>query len=229
MKQLVLHIEGEGESVAVPRLIKKLLSELNAWDVVKLDPNPFRVGHVQKLLKDNYSEWRKKLSATLKRGNVGGVLLLLDGDLKKVGAEQFCAATVGQNLAEQAKAVGGGALFSVAVVFARQEYESWLIAAIESFSGKTLPDGRQANPRQVPAPEWNLEERPRDAKGWLNDVVEDGYKPTRDQAAMTDLLELQAVRVRNPRSFRRLESAVNQLVIAIRSNQHIVTPARSDS
>lgn len=223
MKRLVLFVEGEGEAHAVPMLVKRLLTEQNAWDAVSLDEDTFRVGEVNKLVKDEYREWQRKLAASSKRRNVGGVLLVLDGDVKKVGTEPFCAAIVAKSLARRAVAVGGGTKFSVAVVFARQEYESWLIAGIESFAGRCLPDGRVI-PAEVKSPEGDLEESPRNAKGWLNDIIEGGYKPTRDQAVLTTLLDLQMVRNRQLRSFLRLESAIAGLVSAIRADQHCVTP-----
>ncbi len=223
MKRIVLFVEGEGEADAVPRLVKKLLTEQNAWDVVSLDENPFRVGQVNKLVKDQYHEWKRKLAASLRRRNVGGVLLLLDGDIKKVEGKEFCAANTARSLANEAVEVGGGAMFSVAVVFARQEYESWLIAGIKSLAGKRLADGREIDPG-ANLPEGDLEEAPRDAKGWFNKIVEGGYKPTRDQASVTDLLDLDVVREKNLRSFRRLESALSELVSAIRNDQHVVTP-----
>lgn len=186
-KRIVLFVEGEGEANAVPQLVKRLLTELNAWDAVALDEHPFRVGHINKLAKDDYREWKRKLSASLKRPNVGGVLLILDGDIKTVGGSPFCAVAVARSLAEIARGVGGGSTFSVATVFARQEYESWLIASIESFAGKTFPDGRLA-PVHAAVLEGDLEENPRDAKGWLNKAIDGGYKPTRDQATLTQWL-----------------------------------------
>ena len=71
MKRLVLFVEGEGEAEAVPRLVKRLLTEQNAWDAVSLDDNTFRVGEINKLVKDNYREWKRKLAASLKRRDVG--------------------------------------------------------------------------------------------------------------------------------------------------------------
>lgn len=141
MKRIVLFVEGEGEAVAVPMLIRLHLTEQNAWDAVILDDHPFRVGQINKLIKDDFYEWKRKLKAALKRSNVGGVLLLLDGDIKKVGRKSFCAAEVAQSLAQSAKDVGGGAVFSVASIFVHQEYESWLIASFASLEGKELPDG----------------------------------------------------------------------------------------
>jgi hypothetical protein len=181
MKRIVLFVEGEGESDAVPNLVKRILTEQNAWDAVFLDENTFRVGEVSKLVKNKYDHWKRKLAASLKRPNVGGVLLLLDGDVKKIGGEEFCAAKVARSLAGEAKAAGGGARCSVAVVFARQEYESWLIAGVASLAGKRLPDGRIIAADAKP-PAGDVEEGPRNAKGWFSGVVEGGYKPTRDQS-----------------------------------------------
>ena len=224
MKRIVLFVEGEGESGAVPKLVAGLLAKQSAWDVVILDEHPFRVGQIIKLVKDDYREWKRKLSAALKRANVGGVLLLLDGDTKRVGDAPFCAANTAKSLAAVAASVGAGSNFSVASVFARQEFESWLIAGFESFAGKTFPDGRKV-PANVAVPASDLEESPRDAKGWLNRAIDGGYKPTRDQAILTQWLDPQLVRDRGIRSFQRLESAVSELVTAIRSGNHVVTPS----
>lgn len=69
-----------------------------------------------------------------------------------------------------------------------------------------------------------------DVKGWLNRCIEAGYKPTRDQEALTRLMieHLDVIRPRPLRSFRRLESALRQLVDALRSGKHVVT-SRSPS
>ena len=89
-------------------MVKSLLTEHNAWDAVILDEHPFRVGQINKLVKDNHRGWKRKLSATLKCPNVGGVLLLLDGDTKRVGNAPFCAANTAKYLAATAVNVGGG-------------------------------------------------------------------------------------------------------------------------
>jgi Domain of unknown function (DUF4276) len=224
MKRLVLFVEGEGEADAAPMLVKRLLAEQGAWDSLFLDDKPFRVGGANKLVKADFCEWRRLLAASLKRRDIGGVLLILDGDIKKSWKGAFCAADVARSLAVEAVHVGGGKTFSVAVVFARQEYETWLIAGIASLAGKTLPDGRLI-PSHAKPPDGDLEERPRDAKGWLRDVIEGGYKPTIDQASLTDLVDLEVIRARNLRSFQRLESAVSSLLSAIRNNQRIVSPS----
>jgi hypothetical protein len=228
MKRIVLFVEGEGEAEAVPKLVKRLLTEQNAWGAVSLDEDTFRVGHVNKLVKGKYHEWKRKLAASSRRRNVGGVLLLLDGDVDEVEGKAFCAGDVAKLLACEALAVGGGVKFSVAVVFAMQEYESWLIAGVESFAGKRLPDGRLIA-KDAKAPQGDLEKSPRGAKEWLSAVVEGGYKATLDQAALTDIVDLGAVRRRKLRSFRRLESAVAGLVSAVRNEKHIATPCQPNA
>lgn len=51
-KRIVLFVEGEGEANAVPQLIKRIFTEQNAWDAVALDEHPFRVGQINRLVKD---------------------------------------------------------------------------------------------------------------------------------------------------------------------------------
>ena len=110
------------------------------------------------------------------------------------------------------------------MVFARQEYETWLIAGVASLAGRGLPDGRLIE-SQCESAEGDLEASPRDAKGWLDNIIEGGYKPTRDQAALTRLVDLEVIRARKLRSFRRLESAVSSLLEAIRRDRPIVSPS----
>jgi hypothetical protein len=45
-KRLVLFVEGEGDERAVPVLIKRFLTDQNAWPEVILDEQPFRIGEV---------------------------------------------------------------------------------------------------------------------------------------------------------------------------------------
>jgi Domain of unknown function (DUF4276) len=225
MRRLVLFVEGKGDEDALPTLVKRVLNEHHGWhDDVLLDNDAFRVGEVNKLIRDDFRFWNRFLNASLKRRNVGAVLLVLDGDSKRIGGEEFCAAAVARSLAIAATHVGAGRSFSVAVVFARQEFETWLIAGLPSLVGGRLPDGRliEAN---MKAPGGDLEASPRDAKGWLRAAVNGGYNPSRDQAAFTKLVDLEVIRARNLRSFRRLESAVSNLLQAIRCDKPIASPS----
>jgi Domain of unknown function (DUF4276) len=229
LKRLVLFLEGEGDAAAAPILIKKILTELRAWDCVFLDPDPFRIGGVTNLLGTKEANWTKKLLAAANRGHLGGVLLLQDGDVKLRRGQPLCARNIGWDLSCRAREVGAGSTFSVASVFALQEFESWLIAGIESLAGKTLADGRIDIPTDLKVPEGNLEMHPRDAKGWLRERIPAGYRETTDQELLTQAVDLNTIRQYGLKSFRRLESALRELVEAIRTGRHIVTPAEPNS
>jgi hypothetical protein len=69
------------------------------------------------------------------------------------------------------------------------------------------------------------EESPRDAKGWLHKNLVDGYNPTDRQLELT-----RAVRDWSPvqllNCFQRLEHALVELAIAVKTSRHIVSPQR---
>lgn len=227
-KRLVLLVEGDGDVQAAPILLKRLLADYGAFDVVRLDPHPLRVGEYGKICRNGFSEWHRFLQVAAKRGDLGGCLLMLDGDSRATTAGQpFCAQVAARFLANEARKAGGGSLFSVAIVFACMEFESWLIAGAPMLAGKSFADGRKELPERIEAVPADPESAPRDAKGWFRRIMKTGYKPTRDQAELTRLLDLPAVRQRGMRSFRRLEHAVKELVEAVRCGEHRVTPTTS--
>jgi hypothetical protein len=224
-KRLVLFVEGQGDVQAAPILLNRLLSEYGAFDVVFSDPDPFRVGEYSRISKDGFAHWRRFLQAASRRASFGGCLLLLDGDSQaKVQGLPFCAMRAARLLAAEAQVVGAGRLFSVAVVFACMEFESWLIAGVNSLLGRRFSDGRKELPEAIEKIPPDPEAAPRDAKGWFGRIMETGYRPARDQTELTRLVDINLIRKQDMRSFRRLESAVKQLVEAIRSGKHVVTP-----
>src|SRR5260370_2271914 len=123
-KRLVLFVEGQGDRDAVPVLVKHRLTELEAWGHVFLDTQPFVVGEVAKVPCREGQKWVGWLAGARKRGNLAGGLLVLDGDAGRIRGEDFCAARTAARLAELSRRAGGGSLFSVACVFACQEFES---------------------------------------------------------------------------------------------------------
>jgi hypothetical protein len=221
--KLVLFVEGEGDRDAV--LVKRILTAQQLWQGLSLDPQPFVVGELGKLVRNEASDWIRFLKAAAKsRRPLGGVLLLVDGDMDRLRGKPFCACEVARYLAGRAREAGGGVLFSVAVVAALREFESWLLAGVESLAGNLLTGGRPGVRAGTTSPSGDLEKAPRDAKGWLRKYMASGYKPTTDQRALTELVALDMIRQRNLRSFRRLESAVTQLAGAIGSGNHVSTP-----
>ena len=228
-RRLVLFGEGEGEEKALPELVKKLLNQYNGRDALFVDKDVFRTGDIFKLAKDDFSNWKRWVQAAIKRPNVGAILVVSDGDADHYPAgsrNHFCAWTVAVELASQAAIHhGAGKGFSLAAVVACQEYESWLIAGTSSLAGKKMSDGRTALRSGTTAPGNNLELAPRDAKGWLSKQMPNGYKASIDQVELTRLVELEVIRQRGMRSFKRLEDAVRELIEANRSGRHVCTPA----
>jgi hypothetical protein len=224
MKRVVLFVEGDGDALAVPVLVRRLLEKLQAWDCIYLDPRPLIVRGLGRLFKNNCANWVRWLGTAAKRREIGAVLLVLDGDIPRIQGEVFCAANVARKLAQEATRARGGDLFSVATVFAYREYESWLIAGVESLAGKRLKGGRLGVKSGTRPPDGDLESAPRDAKGWLSRVMASGYSAVRDQAPLTEIVDWDLVRNRPMRSFRRLENAVSQIVCAIRSESPLASP-----
>jgi Domain of unknown function (DUF4276) len=204
-RRVILFVEGEGDRDAAPILVRKLLDEIAAWSHLYLDDAPFVVGHVAGLTKHNGKEWLRFLNAARKKKNLGAVLLILDGEDEPIRKEEFCTGKFAARLAGWARNVGAGTLFSVACVFARQEYESWVIACAEELAGKRLPDGREGIIAGTKPPENDVEKSPRNAKGWLGRNIPGGYKASTDQELLTRLMldHLKAPRLREMRSFRR--------------------------
>ncbi len=98
--RLVLFVEGEGDREAVPFLVKRLLTDLEAWSVLFLDDKPFVVGNVAELTQHEGKDWIRLLKAARKRRNLGAVLLIQDGDLGRIRGEDFCAVRFGTRLSQ---------------------------------------------------------------------------------------------------------------------------------
>ena len=226
MKRLVLVGEGQGDALALPVLARKLLRDELSEGRLLLDPEVIRAGHASGLVRwdkpntrEDYSNWVRFLSYAARRKNVAGILAVFDGDAKTFPAgtrAPFCAATAAKAMAVAARETGAGRVFSLAVVFACVEYETWLVAGAGApttagtpvlFPGKAFPTGD---------PESH-------GKGWIvrNMPL---YRETRDQKTLTEMLDLPTVRAKNLRSFTRLENALDQLVTAARSGKHVSSP-----
>jgi hypothetical protein len=129
MKRLVVMGEGQGEYEALPLLVSRVINEKipAAHGQLFVDSASFKIGEVQSLAARNFAKWHRLLKAAAKRPHIGGILVVLDGDLPKVLGNPFCAARIATQLAEETRIDGAGAVFSVGVVFACREFESWFI------------------------------------------------------------------------------------------------------
>jgi hypothetical protein len=229
MKRLVLLGEGQGDAFALPVLVRRLFQEKTARDLY-VDRDVIRTGSSglvrwNKLTgQSDYSEWVSRVALAARRRDVGAVLAIYDGDFKMFPpgtTAPFCASTAAKSLAAAGRSAGAGKTFSLSVVFACSEYEAWLIAGAESLAGRSLDDGRLALPLNAAFPSGNPESH---GKRWLEQNCPN-YRETRDQAALTELLDFKLVRARKLRSFARLENALEQLLQAVGKGTHISTPS----
>ncbi|HEY2587647.1 MAG TPA: DUF4276 family protein [Tepidisphaeraceae bacterium] len=231
--RLVLFVEGKGDKAAVPALARRVVKDVGANDALFVDPEPFLVKGIGKLVKNDCADWHRWLQAAGRtRRNLGAVLLVLDGDadqvpkswndyLTRYGNADFCPYRVAGTLAHASQQSRAGSAFSLAVVFAMKEFEAWLLAGVESLRGTSLAAGRGTVPQTAVKPDYDVENK-RDAKGALRKLVP-GYDQSLDQAVLTAELDLQAVAQRC-RSFRRLQSAIIQLADAVRTGKAAISP-----
>lgn len=185
-------VEGHGEVLAVPVLLRRLAAEVFQCriDIRK----PIRLPK-QKLLKNG--ELERALDLAIQKGEGPcGILILIDAD-------DDCPSTVGRDLIERAARARADA--NLQVVLAKAEYESWFLGAIESL--------RQVNQPQPPnfAPQ-NVEQI-RGAKEKLSELLNMFYSETVDQAALTSRMDLSLARL-NCASFDKFCRAVRSLVDA---------------
>ncbi len=231
MKRLVILGEGHGEVSALPILANRILQEKDTERQLFVDDAIIRAHNPSGLVKWNkekqqpeFEEWFKRIRIAANRTNLGGILAVFDGDAKKFpagAASLFCATKAAKLMAEAATKIGAGRNFSLAVVFANVEYESWIIAGTESLAGKSFEDGRPILPANMAFPEGDPESH---GKRWLERNCLTGYRPRRDQCPLTKLVDLQAVRSKRLRSFSRLDHAIEQILDAVGRNVCIVTP-----
>jgi hypothetical protein len=184
-------IEGKGEASAVSVLIRRIGFDLLAGTYIKV-AQPYRLDSGKMRKPEELHRAIRHQAARVP--GTGGILVLRDGDDADITCPVALAAALRQGQDGTAKAIE--------VVIAYHEYEAWLLAAVESLrSHKYIRDDATtpANP-----------EGRRDAKGELTRLMLQTYRPTRHQAAFSDLIDLTMAQA-NSRSFRRMVHAVQLL------------------
>jgi len=171
-KSIACVVEGHGDVEAIPILVRRVAERVdppivaNVWTAIRTPKS--------KLIKPGELERAVEFAARTVSGT-GAVLVVLDAD-------DDCPAAAGPALQQRASNVR--AHLPVAVVLAKREFETWLIAAAESIAGHAgLPLGLAA-----PA----LPETISGAKEWLARSMEGtrNYSPTIDQPTLARLFSL---------------------------------------
>ena len=187
-------VEGHGEAVALPLLLRRIAAQVATGRVVKT-LHPFRVPR-QNFLKPGEIERRVEFVAN-RSGADGRILILLD-------ANSDCPKTLAAEITERARQARSDR--AIQVVLAKMEYEAWFLAAAES-----VADHKGIKPDFVSPPD---PEAVRDAKGWISKHMEPGrsYSPSTDQPALTAVFDMDVARKQAP-SFDKLYRAVESLLV----------------
>lgn len=191
MRQIVPIVEGPGDAAALPHLIRRILDRLGLADIQVLRPVYQKQGK-DKLLEQGVLEHYAERALERAKGDARVILL--------VDADEDCAKEQGLELQKRLARIAPES----AAVLAVRTYENWLLADASAL-------GRDGGFRDRISPPGNPEEV-RDAKRWLGDRRVDGrsYRPTLDQARLTELVDVVAVRERC-RSFRKLWREVERM------------------
>ena len=188
----VLILEGEGDKLAVPQLIRGLASEHEIFDL-SIVSHPISGRNIPKLRKSG--ELERFIEYGLRRDG-DSLLVLLDCDdlCAKDEARAFTERALNRNPAKKT----GFAFFN-------SEYESFFISCLDLIADQYPERGWDLS-------DWNIandHEEIIDAKRYLTKRMKANmsYKPTRDQLKFTSALDFHRLRDKS-RSFRHLESTL---------------------
>lgn len=195
MSQRILPIvEGDGDVLAVPLLVRRILQAHHRFDVEVLPPH--KRGELPKVKAD----FPRIFQVAAKEQ--AGILCVLDFDC----AQCFDALKDERALQQQAQEINPLIAFAACLIV--KEFES-LFLWDEISTRKVLPHIQKhtvfpANPEDI-----------RPAKEWLSKSQPSGfaYKPTAHQAKLAAAINLDVLRALSP-SYQRLEAAVLKLAPA---------------
>lgn len=191
--KVYLIVEGHGEVTAAPILIRRLL-----WNFAQ----KFEVDVGSPVIRRTQAQLRREadvqaaVRVAMVQPDCAAVLVLFDG-------EDDCPVDLAAQVRVWAQSAAG--LVPCEVVIAYREYETWLLAAVESLRGQC----RIATDVQAP-PDPTLK---RDAKGELETFMPPGasYSPAIHQPKLSAVFDPSLAHQRN-RSFRKLTKAVGDLL-----------------
>lgn len=193
-------VEGHGEADAVLNLLVRMArarSDSLAW------APPLRWANLHQWSADKRGGVQAGVDFIRGKKNAASLLILRDAD-------EGCPRQLAPAVATQLRALG--APFPVAYVLFKPEYEVLFLPCLARMAGREL-DGR---PGLVAGATWTGAhwEAKRGLKEWLSNHFAPGkiYKPTMDQRALTQLIDLDTLRRADVPCFGTLERALSFLV-----------------
>lgn len=191
-RQAILLVEGDGDKLAAPELVRRLAAELHLHHLVPA-PRPLKIGDSKRLRQSgNLEKW-------IRYGS-----MRLDGDcvLVIVDCDDDCPLTVMKELMPRASDVVQVTGKPVGFCLLKCEFKSLFLASLESimeafpdYGWRILDEGALERVEEI-----------RGCKEKLSAVMARGrsYKETRDQVKFVTALDWERLRVRS-RSFVHLE------------------------
>lgn len=181
MASIGLVVEGHGDAIAAPALIRRIASEVGYFESLDI-PKPFRLSRGNIVKKQEIERAVDFMSR--KVGPEGVVLVVFDAD-------DDCPVELANSMNKWMEA---RADINCIVVVAAKEFECWYIASSQELRGV-----RGLSDAATPPPDPDLV---RDGKGWLGRQMPGKYSETLDQAAFASKLNvLSATRSRSFRKF----------------------------
>ncbi|MDI3291594.1 DUF4276 family protein [Polyangium sp. 15x6] len=207
-KRIICVVEGDGEQIAVPRLVRRILERLRREKRVSVEAERTICAKCGDRITNPYNRERQigveYFVEQASRHRPSGILVVVDAEercVKRVDGEE----RLGPHLLGRARQAAGG--IPVSVVVANRMFEAWLLADFHSLRsrGHFLPTAR--------LPRWSDPEGIAGCKGWLRDALGRAYSETKDQPRLTELVSLplrKAMRQRS-KSFWKLYCEVDKL------------------
>jgi hypothetical protein len=204
MRRILPIVEGDGDMLAVPTLIRRVAQDAGHFDIKVLPPH--KRGDLPKA-KARFSDF---LSAAAMEG--APIFWVMDYDCETCNDVDRDLAELGQ------RAAGLIPDQTIEFAFMVMEFESLFLADFE-----TLVTVFQDIPKNITAPA--APETIRGAKEWISKARPKGlaYKLTTDQGRLAARVDLIRLRSRSP-SFRRFESAVLRLIDAANADSNVSKP-----
>lgn len=195
MRKVYLIVEGQGDEQALPKLLNKFVKSLGLEDTV------FAVAQRSSRCSDE--DLRKQCADLRGRPQIAGAMFVRDCEdgCPKHEAPRMAAVLRAEKLP-----------FPVAVVLFYREYETLFVATLDALAGKRLvgPQGSELPSLDASAIAPPDPERNRDAKGQLNAYLPKThpYRETSHQLAMTQALDIEALRASGLACVGSLERAL---------------------
>ena len=200
-----LIVEGKGDVVAVPLLLRKVLHEKLKNFSFQIISQPIRAGAIPALRAPGKLEYYLNLACMRKRRKeCDCIIVILDCD-------DDCPRDVAKEFITRALPYAQGFSCPIAFGFIKREFESLFLNSIDSIVKKMSPVRRMDLDKIKTSPD--LEEV-RDAKSLFYKSLQlDNYKEAKEQAGFVDKLDLAVLHARS-RSYRHVETLIDWIVQA---------------